>query len=213
MQNVMLLFAHLGDNELILKINSGNKACFEVLVRKYGQQLFRIGKMYGFGDADVEDLIHDTHLTAFTRLKSFDSRTGYRVWVTGIMIGKCREKLESQNHRYELSNDFVGPVGYHPGQFSLDTAPRENYFVAVASKDHLEALPVEARCAYVLHEVQGFSIRETAGFLKQSEPDVKLHVKSAKSLLINKKRSYSTEIYPMSATRSEHVVRRVMNRV
>lgn len=217
MQNVIVLYAHLGDNELILQINSGNKTCFEILIRRHNPALFRVGKTYGFSDEDVEDLVHDTQMQAFCGLKGYDSKMSYRVWLTRQMIDKCREKISLHSRNYEYSSDYQGPAAAAGDHFQL--RPEHQYqspgiFAHGERQGSIEYLPVSLRSIYILREVEGFSVSETAKVMELSEANVKLQESQAKSLLYKPfRRLRHTDVYTLQVHKNDKVVRRVMNRI
>src|SRR5690349_3231433 len=82
-----------GEEEIIHKIINGEKALFEVLIRRYNPVLYKIARCYGFNHQDAEDLMQETHVSAYTNLKNFQFKASYKTWISKILIHKCVYKL------------------------------------------------------------------------------------------------------------------------
>ena len=92
MENTILSSA-LQEEEIIKKIVGGEKALFEVFIRRYNSVLYKIARCYGFNHQDAEDLMQETHVAAYTNLKNFQFRSSYKTWISKILIHKCVYKL------------------------------------------------------------------------------------------------------------------------
>ncbi len=99
------------DDTVIRKILSGEVALFEILIRRYNTVLYRIARSYGFNHQDAEDLIQDTHVSAYTSLGKFEGRSSYKTWISRIMVNKCLYRL---NHGH-----FNKEMPFEPGAESL----------------------------------------------------------------------------------------------
>src|SRR6185503_19568806 len=84
----------------------GDTAVFEILIRRYNPVLYRIGRMYGFNHQDTEDLMQDTHVSAYMQLAAFENRSSYKTWISRIMINKCIYKLKYGYSRKEISSEL-----------------------------------------------------------------------------------------------------------
>src|SRR4051794_6973615 len=90
------LFGHPivdSEHEIISKIQCGERALFEVLIRRYNSLLYKIARSYGFSHHDAEDLLQETHVAAYLNLSGFEERASYKTWVAKIMVHKCLYKL------------------------------------------------------------------------------------------------------------------------
>lgn len=210
----MILHAHRTDNELLRKVRNGNKDCFEVLIRRHTQAMYRIGRMFGFDPRDVEDLITDTHNSAWLRIHEHDGKMPYRIWLTGIMMEKCQirsrlaeqETLYIESRKEPTAGNQRMPLCAHT---RLDVVAAPESSTPVTS---VEQLPAALKTVYMLREVEGFSEAETAGLLRISEDAVRLKMTSAKSSLSKslRKRFFHPDIYPFHASTCDRVVARVL---
>jgi RNA polymerase sigma factor (sigma-70 family) len=208
----MVLYAHMADSEIVQKVRSGKKECFEVLMRRHTQALYRVGRMFDFDPRDIEDLIADTHMQAFRSLSKFSSNSTYRTWLTRIMIEKCSRKLEQTfSIGHPASSELFGNSRCAAKAPGVDMVETET--AALASD--LDGLPMPLRSLFVLREVEGFSEKETASLLNVSEDCVKQGTNRAKlSVKKSLRRNFLGDaVYPFGTNGCERVVSSVMARI
>lgn len=180
--------SRLDDAEIISKIVGGETALFEVLIRRHNAVLYKIARGYGFNHQDSEDLMQETHVAAYRNLSQFSFRSTYKTWLSKIMIHKCLYKLNYGYARREQSqtdiSDEARPLlmdnsGPTPEQSALG---RE---AASVIEFALEKLPLTYRSVFLLREVEGFSVAETAELLGITPVNVKVRMNRAKTMLQN----------------------------
>jgi RNA polymerase sigma factor (sigma-70 family) len=202
----------LSDEKVIQKILAGETAVFEILIRRYNPVLYRIGRMYGFNHHDTEDLMQDTHVAAYMQLAAFEHRATYMTWISRIMINKCIYKQKYGYYKNEIPDEQVYETNAATIQTEQNMLNRELSSVLEKS---LESIPVIYRSVFVLREVQGFSIAETAELLGITPVNVKVRLNRAKSLLQKQlERFYSAnEIYSFNLIYCDNVVNRVFEEI
>lgn len=208
----MALYGHMADNEIVQRVRGGKKECFEVLMRRHTQALYRVGRMFDFDPRDIEDLIGDTHVEAFRALGKYTPATTFRTWLTRIMIDKCSRKVEQSSVGGHPAG--LGPFGNYPGANTAPGGCAQMEAEGEVDAD-LETLPVPLRRLFVLREVEGFSEKETASLLNLSEDCVKKGTSHAK-LSVKKslrKNFFGDTVYPFAANSCERVVGSVMARI
>ena len=83
------LHPEITDLQVIDEVNRGNREMFEVLVRRYNRQLFRIGLSYLRHHQQTEDAMQNAYLNAFLHLGNFQRQASFSTWITRIMINEC----------------------------------------------------------------------------------------------------------------------------
>lgn len=198
----------LRDEEVIQKILEGDSAIFEILIRRHNTVLYRIGRMYGFNHHDTEDIMQDTHVAAYMQLASFENRSSYKTWVSRIMINKCIYKLKYGYFKNEIPDEQV----YETNSATIQTEENMlNRELSAILEKSLESIPMIYRSVFVLREVQGFSIAETAEVLGITPVNVKVRLNRAKSLLQKQIEQFYTpnEIYSFNLIYCDSIVHRV----
>jgi RNA polymerase sigma factor (sigma-70 family) len=214
MTNISLLYGHFTDNELIDEIRNGHKHCFEILVRRYNQPLYRIGRMYGIAEADLADIICDAHKAAFKAIHtSRVTRSAYRVWLTEVMIQKCRTKQRNERQRSteRVLEDPSGMALRSAGHYNSCRLAGSNGMTNVL-ESNIDRLPTSLRTIFVLHEIEGYNASETARLLHLSESNIKTNINNAKGLLRKtiKNWHYYTGVYACSMDYNEYIVGKLM---
>lgn len=215
METVTILYAHMTDNELIIKVRKGMISCFEMLVNRNSQALYRVGRMYGLPHNTVEDLIFDTHITAFENLDQFTGRVSYRLWLIRLMMNKC---LQAVGYRKDLNNCLAferdEPAGM--GIMAVEDE-RDALLMSTGNKleSSLELMPLSIRGIFLFHEIEGCSLTDTAGLLSLSEEAAAQGYSRAKSYLKKSLRNWQhyTDIYPFRANNINRLINKVMSQV
>src|SRR5688572_20940559 len=80
------LTAPMSDDELVRRIRGGEYALFEIVMRRHNQQLYRAARAIMRSDDEVEDILQQAYLNAFTHLDQFEARARLSTWLTRIVI-------------------------------------------------------------------------------------------------------------------------------
>ena len=213
-----VVHSSLDEEELIKKIVDGDKTLFEVLIRRYNSVLYKLARCYGFNHQDAEDIMQETHVSAYTNLKNFQHKASYKTWVSKILIHKCVYKLsygyfKNEHPGTNEMNDQVKPV-FNQSRMGTEKIILNKELSKVLEKS-LEEIPLTYRTVFILREVEGFSINETAELMNSSPVNVKVRLNRAKTLLQKKLEGFysSTDIYEFNAIFCDALVKRVVNQI
>ncbi|MGE5521908.1 MAG: sigma-70 family RNA polymerase sigma factor [Candidatus Dadabacteria bacterium] len=205
MERLENLSTTTSESDIIQKILDGERALFEILIRRYNPVLYKVARSYGFSHQDAQDLMQDTYITVYLQLASFEHRSSFKTWITKILIHKCLYKLNYGYYKREITSEDNPATNTETMQTLNSKSDTER---AVANREfaklletHLEQLPVIYRSVFVLREVEGFSIAETAELLNISHVNVKVRLNRSKVMLQKKLESYysASEIYEFNA--------------
>lgn len=207
------------DGDIIRGILDGNTALFEILIRRFNPVLYKIARSYGFNHQDSEDLMQDTHVTAFQQLGQFEHRAAYKTWLSKIMVNKCLYKLKYGYFRHEspqsekIDNE-VAPAITQQSERTTEKAVM-NKELSKALEASLQQIPLPYRSVFVLREVEGFSVAETAEMLEISPVNVKVRLNRAKALLQKQlEQLYSSkDLYEFNLVYCDAIVKRVIERI
>lgn len=210
MSNAMLLYAHMSDNELIDKVKSGNKPCFEVLVRRHSQSLYRVGRMHGISHNDVEEILQHTHKTGFQRLQRLDKKYPFRLYLLKLMIQNCLQKMDEGNgdpKQFEPASRVIDDIVLGERVHTVNSATN-------ALQERIDSLPLPLRSVFVLTEIEGLSIKETAELLFISENLAKTRLTSAKEVMDKSAgHFYYADVYPFHKSCCNMLIDMVMAQV
>jgi RNA polymerase sigma factor (sigma-70 family) len=207
------------DEVIIRQILGGNIAVFEILIRRYNAVLYKIARSYGFNHQDAQDLMQDTHVAAYSALAQFEGRSSYKTWISTIMVNKCSYKLKYGYFKNETPADIMNdensqPMNSYPND-SLTEQMVNNRELAIIIEKSLEQIPVIYKTVFVLREVEGFSVAESAAMLQITEVNVKVRLNRAKALLQKQIEQFYShhELYSFNLIYCDAMVERVFSKI
>jgi RNA polymerase sigma factor (sigma-70 family) len=206
------------DETVISKILDGDTALFEILIRRHNPVLYKIARSYGFNHHDAEDLMQETHVGAFTALSKFEHRASYKTWISKIMVNKCLYKLKYGYFKNEIPTE-VANSNTSFMQIKETNSNTEDLVVkkelAMILEKGIQNIPPIYRTVFVLREIEGFSVAETAELLDITAVNVKVRLNRAKALLQNEiERSYArADLYSFNLIYCDAIVKRVFDQI
>jgi RNA polymerase sigma-70 factor, ECF subfamily len=181
-------------------LQAGDKAEFARLVDMYSNQIYRLG-MKILGDPnDAEDVLQETFIKAYRSLPSFEGRSSISTWLYRIAANEALMLVRKRKpETYIVSSDGDSEdEDISPPQQIVDwCCLPENELLSSEAKQFLdqavEKLSPNLRIVFILRDIQGLSIRETAEVLKISEMAVKTRLLRARLQLREELSAYYGE--------------------
>ena len=177
----------LSESTIIKRILSGEKELFEILLRRNNQKLYRVIRGYLNDDADIEDIMQNTHLKAYEKLYQFKHNASYSTWLIRIGINEALVRLKSKSKLYHLNTPqqlHHNSILEQPDTSQLNPETRiirqENKQVLESAIDQLDH---KYKTVYILKEVEGMRIKEIASCLNISAANTKVRLHRAKRKL------------------------------
>lgn len=205
----------LTDPEIISRILAGERALYEIIVRRYNSYLYKVGRSYGYSHPDVEDLMQETYIKAYTHLGSFENRASFKTWIVKIMLNQCYHKRLKFSFKREII-DQTDLEGKSAPMFNNQPTDANKIIQNRELKEVLEGavrhIPEAYRMVFTLRELNGMSVNETSQALNISESNVKVRLNRAKAMLQQEiKRVYSPEdLFEFNLIYCDRIVERVM---
>jgi RNA polymerase sigma-70 factor (ECF subfamily) len=200
------------DLVLVHASKSGDFAAFEKLVKRYDRRLFRIAQHLTHNREDAEDVVQESFLKAFQHLDQFREDAKFSTWLIRIAINQSLMMLRSRRPAREVSidSDFQSEDGNLPMDV-VDWAPNpEELYRATQLREilrnALQQLGPGLRVVFVLRDIEGFSLEETAEALELSVAAVKARSFRARLQLRERLSMYFHKVHESAgvASRSSH---------
>jgi len=106
--------SQLTDEELARRVQRGEMQWFAFLVDRYEQKMARYAKKYLFGNDDVDDLVQDVFVKAFTNIQSFDASRRFSPWIYRIahneFVNSLKKKGRDNVSFFDPDTLFPHPV-------------------------------------------------------------------------------------------------------
>lgn len=152
--------------ELVAAVRSGSEAAVRELVRRLNPRLFRVARGIAPSDAEAEEIVQETYLTAFSQIDRFRGESRFSTWITRIAINAAlmRARRAHPEEEYDAVNeDDQSRILSFPGQRPElpDTALGRAQIRALLEQAVAE-LPPDLRLAFLLHEAEGLSVQDIA---------------------------------------------------
>ena len=169
------------DEELVRRVRSGDRRAFDELLEPHVSVMqYRVRSILQ-NDADVQDVVQEAMLCAFTKLHQLRTARFFRAWLMQIAVNCARMKLrrESASHATESLDETFGDDGVSspPRQIvDLRHSPSvyfERREIYETLRRALERLPLIYREVFILREIRQLSANETALLLHITIPTVK----------------------------------------
>lgn len=209
----------LSDDEVVRRVQAGDTALYEVLMRRYNQRLYRIARSILRDEDEAEDVIQETYVRAYASLHQFAGRAQFSTWLSRIAVYEACSRLRKQKRLQE------SPVTLNEDQSmesvkSSDPNPEQQALSREAIsflERAVDKLPEMYRCVFVLREVENLSTSETAACLELSEETVKVRLLRARQMLRNQLYTQagatSSHAFAFMGERCDRVVRNVFSRL
>jgi len=181
---------------------AGDRAEFARLVDTYSSPIYRLGLRMLGNPQDAEDVLQNTFLNALTHLSSFEGRSSIATWLYRIaaneslmLIRKKKPGVSLEGSDRDLENETVEDL--KPTQFADWSNLPEDELLSNEGKKILDStiqtLPESLRIVFVLRDMEGLSIKETADALDLTETNVKTRLLRARMFLRERLSAYYTE--------------------
>jgi RNA polymerase sigma-70 factor (ECF subfamily) len=176
-------WACLSDEQIAVRVVAGQTALFEVLMRRHDERLYRAARSIVKDESDAEDVMQQAYVNAYSRLRQFDGRSRFSLWLTRIAV---HEALARARRRYidmdpeqpstlTLVTSMATPLDPERLAFSRE--------LGALLESAIDRLPDGAREVFILRMVEGMSTEEVAAALDVSEAVVKTRLARARVAL------------------------------
>lgn len=206
----------INDEEVVDRVLAGEKAAFELIMRKYNQRLFRIVRSYLVDQDEIEDVIQEAYVKAYEAMPRFEKRSSFSTWLIRITINEALARLKRRQRQ-------VNQASHDPGQEEqVQNSNKETPLGKLMNselKDILEKavdrLPEKYRSVFLMREIEGMSIAETSESLDITQTNVKVRLNRAKEMLRETIGGFyhDREVFHFDLVRCDRIVQNVMGRV
>ena len=202
---------------VIKRILSGEKELYEILVKRNNQKLYRIIRSYIKDETEIEDVMQDSYVKAFTKLYQFKLESSFSTWLIRIGINESLAKLKEKGkiyHLYEHSENL-----------------RSNTILEISDKNHInpqdkmirneakqllenaiDNLDIKYKTVYIMKEVEEMSLKEISSALDLTVANVKVRLHRSKEMLKNNLYEVANDkkIFEFGFSRCDRVTTNVM---
>jgi RNA polymerase sigma-70 factor, ECF subfamily len=178
------------DDELVRQAQAGQMEAFEALTVRYEQRVYLLALRMLRQEQDAEDVTQQTFLSAMENLAGFRGEASFSTWLLriathaalkvirkrqGLPTVSFEENVEGVEATTEISRpEFIAEWAHSPRELAQQNEIRQ--LLATA----LESLDEKHRMVFLLRDVEGLSVKETAESLGISEANTKVRLLRAR---------------------------------
>jgi RNA polymerase sigma-70 factor (ECF subfamily) len=184
------------DQQLVERVQRGDKQAFDLLVIKYQRKLARLLSQFIRDAAEVEDVAQETFIKAYRALPSFRGDSAFYTWLYRIGINTAKNFLVTQGRRAPTMTsagfDIEDAENFEEGsQLREMNTPESELMskqIAETVNQTLQELPEELRKAITLREIEGISYEEIATIMNCPIGTVRSRIFRAREIIAEKLR-------------------------
>jgi RNA polymerase sigma-70 factor, ECF subfamily len=183
-------YATLSDSELASRIAAREIAAVRLVTGRNNQRLYRTAWSILKDRSEAEEAVQDGYLKAFDAIDTFAGRSSLSTWLTRIVVNEALSRRTRAQRRSRLLNQesvlvleeyreklMAGSVTQSPEKVLMRRQIAKLLETAIAR------LPDTFRPVFVLREIEGLSVEDTAEALQIPEETVKTRLFRARRRL------------------------------
>ncbi len=180
----------IDDTELVRRAQAGQIDAFEELTNRHEQRVYSLALRMLRHEQDAEDVTQQTFLSALENLTRFRGEASFSTWLLRIASHAALKVIRKRKGLNTVSlEEATEKTGQH------DTVPHPEYIAdwrqspeELVHKNEVQRLLDEAlgqldekhRVVFLLRDVEGLSVKETAEALGLSEANTKVRLLRAR---------------------------------
>lgn len=188
------------DQQLVERVQRGDKQAFDLLVIKYQRRLARLISQFIRDSGEVEDVTQEAFIKAYRALPSFRGDSAFYTWLYRIGINTAKNFLVSQGRRPPTNTQSVDSEdaenfdeGGNLRELNTPESELMSKQIAQTVNLTLDKLPEELRTAIILREIEGLSYEEIANVMN-------CPIGTVRSRIFRAREAISEELRPLLGT-------------
>lgn len=203
------------DAEIVARVTAGDRALFEVLMRRHNPRVYRTIRSILRDEAEVEDAMQQSYLLAYAHLAEFAGASSFATWLTRIAVNEAIGRLRRRGRLVRLA------AGNEEEERAMRTSSMDTPEDGAATREAvrileraIDRLPLPYRTVIVLRDLEQLSTADAASALGITDEAVRIRLHRARLALRD---AYADEVsrgaaeaFPFHAPRCDRVVAAVM---
>lgn len=159
------------DQQLVERVQQGDKHAFDLLVLKYQQRILNLVGRFVRNPNDAMDVTQEAFLKAYRALPKFRGDSAFYTWMYRIAVNTAKNYLAVQSRRpTEADQDYEEIEQIDSSGVLRDQSTPEHMLLRDEIQDTviraIDELPEDLRTAITLREVEGLSYEDIAAVME-----------------------------------------------
>ena len=171
----------LQDGQLVSLARAGEARAFEILYRRHVSFAIHLATRIEGSSRDVEDIVHDAFIKAFSRLGDLADPAAFRSWLGSIVVFAVRSRLRRTRLMNLLGLGRSDPIDLDslasPEASPLTRAQLAQIYALLRTR------PTDERIAWTLRAVEGHELEVVAKLTNCSLATVKRRISRTQAFL------------------------------
>ncbi|MDH3282992.1 MAG: RNA polymerase sigma factor RpoE [Gammaproteobacteria bacterium] len=155
------------DAVIVERVQEGDKAAFDLLVRKYQFKIANLISRYVYDQSEIEDITQEVFIKAYRAISGFRGDSAFYTWLYRIAINTAKNYLVAQSRRPPGTDvEAQDAEQTESGRNLRDIGTPESNLMSRELADRVakavQELPEDLRIAITLRELEGLSYEEIA---------------------------------------------------
>ena len=141
----------------------------EIIVRKYGDMLYRLSLIMLKNESDAEDAVQETIIKYYQKAPVFADSEHQKAWLIKVATNKCRDMLLFGGRYIQTEENFMEKIADETTDCGIIEA--------------LTSLPEKYRLVMVLYYIEEYKIEDIANIISRTPSAVKMRLQKGRKLL------------------------------
>ncbi|HMM75940.1 MAG TPA: RNA polymerase sigma factor [Gammaproteobacteria bacterium] len=176
------------DAALVERLVAGDRAAFELLMRRYNRRLYRMARAVLRDPTEAEDALQDTYLRVWRAIGQFRGEAALSTWIARLLLNECSSRLRRSARRQNvipmvsaIPEAEIDAVADTHAELPEQTLARLEARALIERK--LEELPERFRLVFLLRSVEELDVDTVAELLDIPAATVRSRHFRAKAML------------------------------
>lgn len=214
--------SQLDDSHLVDLARRNDEEAIRLLIRRHNQLLFRTARSVLRDDSEAEDVVQAGYVKAFTHIAGFRGEAQFSTWLTRIVLNEALSRARRRRptiglEALELAAARASAEIIQFPMVTPSTDPENEMSrgeVRAILERAVDELPQAFRSVFVLRDVQGLSVDETAEQLALKPETVRTRLHRARKMLRlaieSRLAGAFSSLFPFDGARCAHMADRVL---
>ncbi|MCC6915257.1 MAG: RNA polymerase sigma factor [Rhodospirillaceae bacterium] len=206
---------------LAARLARRDRAALQAVMAKYNQRLFRLARAVVESNEDAEDVLQEAYFRAFSSIDTFRGDASLFTWIASITLNEARGRRRKRRRWTNIIDpaglpETLRPIFAPPVQPDPESEAGREEARRLMEKA-IDGLPAIFRIVFMLRDVEGCSVEETAMQLNLAPATVKTRLHRARRLLREqleaKLAAGMSDVFPFLGVRCAGIAQRVLARL
>lgn len=217
-------YTAMPDSMLVELVLCNDRCAFKQIMQRCNQRLFRVARGVVNDDIEAEDVVQEAYVHAYEKLATFRGEASLLTWLTRIVLNEAYGRLRRRHNTVDIAvveaiQADGGRIIAFPSKFGNEDpaagAARDQ--IRIVIERAIEKLPEAFRIVFVMREIEGCTVEETATSLQLRPETVKTRLHRARrqlrAALHESLTSALSDAFPFLGPRCDRMTNEVMKRL